>query len=128
MGPQLWHQGMSRKPGTGHFPEAPSDGPSGITLLGKKVGEAPSESEVLDMAQAYADAACDAKQLGFDCVELHGAHSYLIDESPSSRQTSELFSDADYAALQVHLAANPDIYRKGIEDGLTPEREGRVRK
>jgi 2,4-dienoyl-CoA reductase-like NADH-dependent reductase (Old Yellow Enzyme family) len=80
MGPQLWHQGMSRKPGSGHFPEAPSDGPSGITLLGKKVSEEPSEAEVLDMAQAYADAAFDAKQLGFDCIELHGAHAYLIDE------------------------------------------------
>jgi 2,4-dienoyl-CoA reductase-like NADH-dependent reductase (Old Yellow Enzyme family) len=80
MGPQLWHQGMSRKPGTGHFPDAPSDGPSGITLTGKKVGEEPSEAEVLDMAQAYADAAADAKRLGFDCIELHGAHAYLIDE------------------------------------------------
>lgn len=80
MAPQLWHQGMSRKPGTGHFPDAPSDGPSGITLTGKKVAEEPSEAEVLDMAQAYADAAHDAKRLGFDCIELHGAHAYLIDE------------------------------------------------
>lgn len=80
MAPQIWHQGMSRKPGTGHFPEAPSDGPSGITLMGKKVDVEPSEADVLDMAQAYADAARDAQRLGFDCVELHGAHSYLIDE------------------------------------------------
>jgi 2,4-dienoyl-CoA reductase-like NADH-dependent reductase (Old Yellow Enzyme family) len=80
MAPQIWHQGMSRKPGTGHFPDAPSDGPSGITLQGKKVADEPSEEEVLDMAQAYADAAGDAKRLGFDCVELHGAHAYLIDE------------------------------------------------
>jgi len=80
MGPQLWHLGMSRKPGTGHFPDAPSDGPSGITLTGKKIGEEPSEAEVLDWAQAYADAAADAKRLGFDCIELHGAHAYLIDE------------------------------------------------
>ncbi len=80
MGPQLWHQGMSRKPGTGHFPDAPCDGPSGITLQGKKVDAEPTEAEVLDMAQAYADAAADAKRLGFDCIELHGAHAYLIDE------------------------------------------------
>jgi len=80
MAPQLWHLGMSRKPGSGHFPEAPCDGPSGVTLTGKKVAEEPSESEVLDMAQAYADAASSAKQLGFDCIELHGAHAYLIDE------------------------------------------------
>jgi 2,4-dienoyl-CoA reductase-like NADH-dependent reductase (Old Yellow Enzyme family) len=80
MGPQIWHQGMSRKPGTGHFPDAPSDGPSGITLMGKQIADPPSEEEVLDMAQAYADAAGDAKRLGFDCIELHGAHAYLIDE------------------------------------------------
>jgi 2,4-dienoyl-CoA reductase-like NADH-dependent reductase (Old Yellow Enzyme family) len=80
MGPQIWHQGMSRKPGTGHFPDAPSDGPSGVTLLGKKVGDEPTEADVLDMVQAYADAAGDAKRLGFDCIELHGAHAYLIDE------------------------------------------------
>jgi 2,4-dienoyl-CoA reductase-like NADH-dependent reductase (Old Yellow Enzyme family) len=80
MGPQLWHQGMSRKPGTGPHPDAPSDGPSGVTLMGKKVAEEPSEAEVEDMAQAYADAAAHARRLGFDCVELHGAHAYLIDE------------------------------------------------
>jgi 2,4-dienoyl-CoA reductase-like NADH-dependent reductase (Old Yellow Enzyme family) len=80
MGPQLWHQGMSRKPHSGHFPDAPSDGPSGVTLKGKKVGEQPSDAEVLDMAQAYADGARDAKALGFDCIELHGAHAYLIDQ------------------------------------------------
>jgi len=80
MGPQLWHLGMARRPNQGHFPDAPSDGPSGLTLKGKKVAEEPSEAEVLDMAQAYADAAADAKRLGFDCIELHGAHAYLIDQ------------------------------------------------
>lgn len=80
MGPQIWHQGMSRKPGTGHFPDAPSDGPSGITLTGKKIADEPTEADVIDMAQAYADAAADAKRLGFDVIELHGAHAYLIDE------------------------------------------------
>ena len=55
-------------------------GPSGIDLKGEKVASEPSEAEVLDMAQAYADAAGDAKRLGFDCVELHGAHGYLIDK------------------------------------------------
>jgi 2,4-dienoyl-CoA reductase-like NADH-dependent reductase (Old Yellow Enzyme family) len=90
MGPQLWNQGMSRKPGTGHFPDAPSDGPSGLTLQGKKVADEPSEAEVLDMAQSYADAAADAKRLGFDCIELHGAHGYLIDQffwEPTNQRT-----------------------------------------
>jgi 2,4-dienoyl-CoA reductase-like NADH-dependent reductase (Old Yellow Enzyme family) len=80
MGPQLWHQGMLRKPGTGPEPDAPSDGPSGLTHRGKAVQEAPSEEEVWDMVMAYANAAGEAKRLGFDCIELHGAHGYLIDE------------------------------------------------
>ncbi|MFN3913117.1 NADH:flavin oxidoreductase [Hyphomonas sp.] len=78
--PQIWHQGMMRKPGTGPFPDAPTDSPSGVTHYGKQVSEAPTSAEVDDMVLAYADAAAEAKTLGFDSVEIHGAHGYLIDE------------------------------------------------
>ena len=78
--PQLWHMGMMRKPGTGHNPDAASDGPSGITHSGKQVQEPPTEEDIADMVMAYASAAGDAKKLGFDCIEIHGAHGYLIDE------------------------------------------------
>lgn len=78
--PQIWHQGLMRKAGTGHYPEAPSDSPSGITHSGKQVAEVPTEEEVWDMVRAYARAAGDAAKLGFDAVEIHGAHGYLIDE------------------------------------------------
>lgn len=78
--PQLWHVGMMRKPGTGPHPEAVSDSPSGRTHKGKQVQPEPTESEVADMVAAYAKGAGDAKRLGFDCVEIHGAHGYLIDE------------------------------------------------
>ena len=73
MGPQLWHQGMLRKPGTGPEPDAQSDGPSGLTHRGKAVQDAPTEEEVWDMVTAFADAAGEAKRLGFDCIELHGS-------------------------------------------------------
>ena len=78
--PQIWHVGFMRKPGTGPNPEAPSDSPSGYTHTGKQVMEEPSTAEVEDMIAAYADAAEAAKEIGFDCVEIHGAHGYLIDQ------------------------------------------------
>lgn len=110
MGPQLWHQGMSRKPGTGHYPDAPCDGPSGLTLQGKQVQEAPTEAEVLDMAQAFADAARDAKELGFDCIELHGAHSYLIDQFfwPITNQRTDRFG----GALEMRAEFAAEIIRR----------------
>jgi len=80
MGPQIWHMGMVRKPGTGPEPEAGSDGPSGITHSGKQVQPVPSQEDIADMADAYAAAAGQAKALGFDMVEIHGAHGYLVDQ------------------------------------------------
>ena len=37
-------------------------------------------TELADVAQAYATAAANARAAGFDAVELHGAHGYLLDE------------------------------------------------
>ncbi|WP_391558412.1 NADH:flavin oxidoreductase [Robertmurraya sp.] len=39
-----------------------------------------SESEISEIVDAFAQAAFEAKQLGFDGIELHGAHGYLIDQ------------------------------------------------
>ncbi len=78
--PQIWHQGMVRKQGTGPNPDAPTDSPSGLTHTGKQVLPEPTTAEVDDMVLAYADAAADAKRLGFDTLEIHGAHGYLIDQ------------------------------------------------
>lgn len=39
-----------------------------------------SEEDIADAIRAFADAALAAKRLGFDAVELHGAHGYLIDQ------------------------------------------------
>ncbi|MEM9725594.1 MAG: NADH:flavin oxidoreductase [Pseudomonadota bacterium] len=80
IGPQIWHVGFMRKPGTGPLPEAQSDSPSGVTHKGKQIQDEPTIAEIEDMIAAYAEAAADAKRLGFDCVEIHGAHGYLIDQ------------------------------------------------
>jgi 2,4-dienoyl-CoA reductase-like NADH-dependent reductase (Old Yellow Enzyme family) len=78
--PQLWHQGMVRKPGTGPRPDGKSDGPSGLSGAGKPVGEPMTEEDIADTIEAFAKGAAASKEIGFDCVELHGAHGYLIDQ------------------------------------------------
>ncbi|PFG05800.1 NADH:flavin oxidoreductase [Bacillus sp. es.034] len=78
--PQLWHVGMTRKKGELPNEEAFPVGPSGLSLSGKEITEPMSEEEVVLMVEAYAQAAADAKRIGFDGIELHGAHGYLIDQ------------------------------------------------
>lgn len=39
-----------------------------------------TESEIADVIKAYADGAANAKRIGFDGIELHGGHGYLIDQ------------------------------------------------
>lgn len=78
--PQLWHVGLARKPGTGPHPDAESDSPSGQTHTGKQVSPEPSDEDVADIVAAFAKSAKHAKDIGFDTIEIHGAHGYLIDQ------------------------------------------------
>lgn len=79
--PQIWHVGMRRKPGQGHFPDVPSVGPSGLQRPGQRQHANPMTQQDIDaVVQAFAQAARDSKAIGFDGVEIHGAHGYLIDQ------------------------------------------------
>ena len=79
MGPQIWHT-ASTVGSPDWSPEAPVESPSGLLAPGTPRGKAMSEEDIADTVAAFASAAADAKRLGFDTVELHGAHGYLIDQ------------------------------------------------
>lgn len=78
--PQLWHVGAVRRPGTGPDKDVPGYSPSGMNKPGKVVGHVMSHDDIQDVVRAFADGARDARALGFDGVEIHGAHGYLIDQ------------------------------------------------
>ncbi|MGW5335319.1 NADH:flavin oxidoreductase [Streptomyces bauhiniae] len=79
--PQLWHIGMVRRQGEPPFADAPAMGPSGVHKAGAEAkGQAMTQSDIDDVIGAFAQAAADAERIGFDGVEIHGAHGYLLDQ------------------------------------------------
>jgi len=87
---QLVHGGrMTAKSLTGVTPVAPSpiaapgcDMPREITL-----------PEIKEVVEAFAQAAVRAKEAGFDGVEIHAAHGYLLDQflSPASNHRTDSY-------------------------------------
>lgn len=78
--PQLWHVGAVRKEGIEPDKSVPGYSPSGLFMPGKENGVAMSQQDIDEVVEAFAQGAADAKEIGFDAVEIHGAHGYLIDQ------------------------------------------------
>lgn len=84
--PQLWHVGAAAKSEVAEIyedrlaDETERLGPSGLVKADLAGGRAMTTSEIEAIIEAYADAAANAQALGFDGVEIHGAHGYLVDQ------------------------------------------------
>ena len=76
---QLWHCGGFRKLGMGPNPEVPGHTASGLVRPGKRVAHAMTPQDIKETIEAYANDAKICEEIGFDGVEIHGAHGYLID-------------------------------------------------
>ncbi|OUS75986.1 12-oxophytodienoate reductase [Paenibacillus sp. MY03] len=78
-----------------------------------------SQDEIVGIVQEFAKAAAQAKRLGFDGIELHGAHGYLIDQffwektnQRSDRYGGSLLARTNFAAEVVKAcreAVGPDF-------------------
>lgn len=78
--PQLWHVGSVRRIGTEPDASVPGYGPSEKIKDGKVVVHGMTKQDIQDVIAAFAQAAKDAKSIGMDAVEIHGAHGYLVDQ------------------------------------------------
>lgn len=120
MGPQLWHVGSMPSAMSDWTPSAPIESPSGLVAPGKPRGQTMSDEDIADTIAAFGQAAADAKRLGFDVAEIHGAHGYLIDQffwAGTNERTDQfggatIKERANFAALvvkAVRAAVGPDF-------------------
>ena len=76
---QLWHVGAVQGQDDPKLPVAPVS-PSGLLKPGVKIGEPMTQADIDAVIEGFAQGAANAKRVGFDGVEIHGAHGYIIDE------------------------------------------------
>ena len=73
--PQLWHAGSFRVQD-----HVESLSPSGLLAPGVPNGRAATRSELEEIKDAFVRSALVAERAGADGVEIHGGHSYLLDQ------------------------------------------------
>lgn len=107
--PQLWHIGAQREPGAGPYPDSPMISPSGVNCDGQRVAEPATIAQLEETIAAFARAAVFAKAAGFDGLDLHGAHGYLLDQfhwPVTNRRTDAFGGDmAGRVRLSAEIAA-----------------------
>jgi 2,4-dienoyl-CoA reductase-like NADH-dependent reductase (Old Yellow Enzyme family) len=100
---QLHHAGRETfETVAGAKPEAPSAIPS--VILGQPC-EAMSMERVAALIESFAKAAGRAMTAGFDAVELHGAHGYLLNQflSPFSNKREDNYGGSDENRMRFIL-------------------------
>src|ERR1700738_4714162 len=155
-GIQLGHPGRkarARRPWEGDGPLPRTDeiedwdewapvAPSAIAHSDKwPVPRALERSEVKDLVQAWGNAAGRAHQAGFEVLELHGAHGYLVHEflSERSNQRADEYGGSEQnrtrfvieiaEAVRAHWPDHKPLFvRLSVEDnaGWGPGQNGRV--
>jgi 2,4-dienoyl-CoA reductase-like NADH-dependent reductase (Old Yellow Enzyme family) len=142
---QLGHGGArARRAVSGETPIAPSSIPTPVLEVEAEtvVPEEMSQARIEQTTQAFVEAARRAGRAGFDLVELHGAHGYLISQflSPAENtrtdgyggplQNRARFGLDVLRRIKAEVPGLPVVFRLGIEDffpgGLTFEEGLRV--
>ena len=102
---QLNHAGSAASRAvTGEIPA----GPSAVPNPAKRDAEVPAElteEELRAIAAQFRDAAVRVKAAGFDAVEIHSAHGYLLDQflSPLTNKRTDEYGGSVENRVRLHL-------------------------
>lgn len=113
---QIWHGGrVVRNPIDGYDIVAPS------AIKSPYSAKAPREltiDEIYELIEAYGDACLRAKRAGFDSVELHGAHGYLLAEfmSKTCNKRTDEFGGSFENRIKFPLMVIENVRKKVGED------------
>jgi 2,4-dienoyl-CoA reductase-like NADH-dependent reductase (Old Yellow Enzyme family) len=115
---QLFHAGRE-----GRFPKLSGRVPIGPSFLQKDPYfkteyRTMTENEIWDVIQAFGDGAKRAREAGFDAVQIHGAHAYLLSQflSPYTNHRDDEWGGELKNRLRLHHEILKDIRQKVGED------------
>lgn len=113
---QLHHAGRETFPAViGGQPVAPS--PIASRAMGQ-VPRALTIEEIAEMVGCFAAAAKRAREVGFDAVEVHGAHGYLVNQfiSPYSNHREDAYGGDDAGRFRFAREIVREIKREAGKD------------
>lgn len=128
---QLFHAGRE-----GRFPKSINRIPIGPSFLEedryfKAEYREITESEIWEVVRAFGDGAKRAREAGFDAVQIHGAHAYLLSQflSPYTNRRLDEWGGPLENRLRIHREIYCDIRQKvgddypvlikiGVQDGF----------
>ncbi|WP_350344622.1 NADH:flavin oxidoreductase [Proteinivorax tanatarense] len=91
--------------------------PSNSSFLDKGIHQL-SEQEVADVIKDFADGASRAKKAGFDGVQIHSAHGYLLNQffSPITNKRQDKYGGKLSNRIKIHLEVIKEVRKVVGED------------
>lgn len=118
---QISHAGGAANPqDTGMEPVGASAVQSPRAKAGAPLPRAMTVGEIQAVVEAFAQAACRAQKAGFDGVELHAAHGYLLNQfySPLTNHRTDAYTGATLAGRLRFLLEAVEAVRAAVGQEL----------
>ncbi len=131
---QLAHMGREK----GKFLQPPAERAIGVSVLPDdpycetRYYREMKEDEIWDLIEAFGSAAGRAKEAGFDAVQIHGAHAFLVMQflSPYTNRRTDKWGGSLENRLRFHIEVHntirravgadyPVLIKLGVEDGFS---------